>query len=59
MPIAVAGAAWGALAVAGDRAELDARVDDHLARFARLVGLAVANADAADRAGAPWRAPTG
>ncbi len=46
VPIIVAGAVWGALAVAGDRAELDPRVDVHLARFARLVGLAIANADA-------------
>ena len=46
VPIAVSDAVWGALAVAGARAELDPRIDDHLARFARLIGLAIANADA-------------
>ncbi|MDX6555792.1 MAG: hypothetical protein QOD86_1987 [Miltoncostaeaceae bacterium] len=45
-PITVAGSPWGVLAIAGDRAEVDARADDHLARFARLIGLAVANAEA-------------
>jgi diguanylate cyclase (GGDEF)-like protein len=46
VPVTAAGAPWGALVVAGARAESDARDDDHLARFARLIGLAVANAEA-------------
>lgn len=44
-PIRVGTMNWGALTVAGDPEVLPLRSEERLARFAELVGLAIANAD--------------
>jgi diguanylate cyclase (GGDEF)-like protein len=48
-PIFVAGELWGALGAAYSEQPIAAGVEDRLERFARLVGLAISNAEAWDR----------